>query len=138
MDAATNGGLRCFAPVTGIFLGAALAWILSLAVAPKDDVALELAVRFAVLTFSLLGWSVGVMLGQGRAIHCGASQELKDKGRAAALVVAGFFLIVVETLTLTKGWTFWYWFVLLLFFATFIGEVGWGRPFYVMEKIWAA
>jgi hypothetical protein len=122
---------RCLAPVIGIFLGSLLGWIIDALVHPIGFA--SFAVRLFMLIFGIFGWAVATVVA-GKKLHCGGTQRIdtatrQKYGWQSALAV--FFVILAPMLLMTHLWYF-YFPVMFILFACFIGEVGWGNAFRIL------
>lgn len=122
----------CFRPIAPIVVGFALGLLLVIAL-PKEGWR-SIASSFFMLLFSLMAWALDTALGHGVQLHCGGGRPLDRRARlryafCGVLVLA---LTIVAVLALANEWVVFYFGVVLVIAAVFVGEVGWGDPMWLV------
>jgi len=132
--------MTCFAPLAGIASGFVLSWLLFFAVPPLPSPLVthrDIATRLFLVQFAILGWAVGVVLGQARKLHCGGTQELDESSRQRYAPLAIVFLLFcfLSIVMLTKGWWILYYLTAGLSMVALACEIGWEDPL-IMLRGW--
>jgi len=124
----------CFSPLLGIFLGFVFGWLMY--VYMPHNWPTDVAARTFSLLFSLLGWGIGVIVGQRRRLHCGGTRPIEtetDSQRHYVVVIIAVFVAVIEVFFLAREMYIFYTIIFVIALAMFAGEVGWGDPWRVLK-----
>jgi hypothetical protein len=66
--------LVCLSPVLGITAGFVIGFFVYWVIPENPDTVVQLAAKFYTLTFSLICWSISVVLGQHKRLICGGGE----------------------------------------------------------------
>ncbi len=129
-----NWSPYCLAPLYGIVAGFILGWILHFKLHITQDIIGQLtdfAGRMFVLSVSLYGWSLGLML-QQKKIHRGGELQLNDdsKKKYQFLMISGLLLLFVSMIFLLEPNLIAYYICAFCFLIPVWGEVRYGSPTY--------
>jgi hypothetical protein len=118
----------------GTFFGWVLGWCIY-AYLPHD-LQTDIAARTYSLLFSFIGWGIGVVFGQNRALHCGGTRSIEtesDKSRHLAFLIMALFIAVLEMLFLAIGEYVIYSVIFVVTLVLFGSEIGWGDPWRILK-----
>ncbi len=129
-----RSSIKCLAPVIGIFVGSMFGWFLHFLIRPST--AADVAVRVFMIMFGIFGWAVTAVI-VGKKLHCGGTEVIDEVTRQRyrwQAPIALFLLASALTLVSTERWIAYYGCMFVLV-SSFVGEVGWGRPFKIFSSI---
>lgn len=130
--------LSCLSPLIGMAVLFAIGWIIDIIL--PNDVLTAATSRFLMLVAGVVGWALGVLLRSYR-LHCGGTRKLLPLSPEAArrlvqLAVVFALCMTIVFISLLAKLPVFALGSLAILLASIVGEVGWGKPFCGMERLW--